>query len=175
MVPIVEIGNVMFEMLQFNFKDLTNPRFEGKQDWCRRVHAGRTPEERQNILKKWRKIYSKHRILIVSDLSELELIVPDVGALIVLSHEGPVQMRPSWQRMARMEHQTGYYAQMILEREDSEGEDDACSLWWAQDPTPGCYRTVALKDLIRAGQRWRRFVAVEYWLTATAICPWLTT
>ena len=87
------------------------------------IHNKTPAADRKAIMETWSKVDSPIRVLIVSPLSELDVIVPDVGNMIVLSREGPEAMGPRWQRMARMEHQRGCYMQIINQEEKSSNDD----------------------------------------------------
>ena len=100
-----------------------------------------SPEKRIELVKSWSTVDSIVRILLLSALSDSEVIVPDVETVVVLSDEGPEALGDRWQRMARMSGQRGCYMQFVPEAD--EDEDHAHN--WAD--YSGCQRTFALEAL----------------------------
>lgn len=142
---------ILEDVISGPLNDIFQGKWKDEQHMLRQIHQDTTAEERQEILMEWSKISSKIRVLLVLSLSELDLIVPDVENLIVLSRDGPVQMGPRWQRMARMQGQHGCYAQFVPEDsmtliKGAAALGKGCNLWDLDTPEE-CIRETALKVL----------------------------
>jgi hypothetical protein len=95
-VIMVEDRNLATTLLDL-IKERTFDRLQewGKiKHWFRVLHEATPAADRQSLLETWAKIDSPVRVLIVSPLSGLGFIVPDVENIIVFSAEGPRAVEP---------------------------------------------------------------------------------
>jgi len=95
------------------------------KEWLCGVTPGIIGEsKRMKVLEEWPQVDSTVRILVVSPPDHLDVNVPDVGTVIVVSREGPAEMGPRWQRMARMSGQLGTYVQFVPLDDHADDDDD---------------------------------------------------
>lgn len=123
------------------------------------INSAHTRDDCGRIMESWKGVDSETRLLTVSRKDALDWILPDVEFLVVVSREGPAEMGPRWQRMARMAGQKGTYLQIVPSKDwdsqalggegheegvgSSEEESDLGGWSGARD----CRRTFALATL----------------------------